>query len=1777
MLQTTKRPIKRLSTWLIAMLLIHLFQPLPVMTASALADEPETHADTVVFSFGGGGNGQLGLGGTGNEPVPKKIEDLPGIQAIAAGRLHSLVLTESGEVYSIGRGSSGQLGHGDTGNELTPRKIEDLPDIQAIAAGDSHSLVLTVTGEVYSFGHGLFGQLGHGDTSNRSVPTKIKDLSGIQAIAAGGYHSLVLTESGEVYSFGYGGEGRLGHGGDTANQRSPKKIESLSGIQAIAAGDSHSLVLTVTGEVYSFGRGLSGQLGHGDTSHRSDPMKIKDLSGIQTIAAGTLHSLVLTESGEVYSFGHGSYGRLGHGDMDEQLRPKKIEDLPDIQAIAAGWSHSLVLTESGEVYSFGSGGSGQLGHGNTSNQSEPTKIIDLSGIQAIAAGGEHSLVLSRTSPPPEQVVMPIADPSGSAVPSGTKVTVSTLTEGATIYYTIDGSEPTGSSAEYTAPIEVTSAMTIKAIAVKDGMLDSEVMEEHYTFATIPAPANLTALAGDQSVHLKWDGVTGTGSVTYSVYQAEDPLAPVDPANWQLAQSNVTADSYLVTGLSNGKTYAFTVKAISTEGVSDFSNAATATPRATSLVSALSLSPGILLRNDVGDLGPADIHFIVNEPIADLFSLGIYDDRTGDWIGNIHEQTFGIGAGNYIIRDWDGTVTADGQDGILDAGFYRIAPSVGDVVLEDESISFHVLEGRGGSDDPYMLSTAEQLYFVSAHQEQLLDKHFELGADIDFTGWNWKNNPWEPIGRASSSFTGSFAGNGHVIKGLVIEKPDGDRGGLFGVIRSPAEIKHIGLLDVQVKGDMYVGALVGVNDDGTVKSSYATGSIAGNLYVGGLVGMNYGTVESSYAATGSVAGNHYVGGLVGSNHGTVKSSHATGSAVGNYHYVGGLVGVNQGTVENSYATGSVKGDFNVGGLAGWNSDRGTVESSYATGSVAGNIDVGGFVGVNEGAVQSSYWNHTVNPALRGIGDGSGNTTGLSTKEMKQASKFDDFDFDDTWTILEGVDFPYLRHPAQLTMTEPAEPVLFAPDGYITLQGSLSNTENEEESFSLHFVLSNEEKERVAEGVVSDRIRTGNFATDADLSAFLLNENDVLATGEYTLWIWASSAARGTSPLELTVQVAPPSADSSLSMIYIDGQEVAGFQRNVTSYSLEASYSTSQVTVTAAVYDQGASYTVRGEMTHGEVQDLKPGLNTIEIKVTAENGQHTSTYTLNIQRLPAGQEAAQPVADPSGGSVPSGTKVILSTSTDGATIHYTTDGSEPTSSSAEYTAPIEVTAEMTIKAVAVKDGMLDSEVMEEHYTVLMPAQVAQPVADPIGGSVPSGATVTLGTSTDGATIYYTTDGSEPTRSSAGYTAPIEVTVEMTIKAVAVKDGMLDSEVMEEHYTIAMIPAPTNLTASAADRSVTLKWDGVTGTGSVTYAVYQAEGSSTPIDPLDWKLTQADITASSYIVTGLTNGKTYAFVVKAVSAEGASDYSNVVIAVPKATEGNGGTDGGYVGRTLSNNADLADLQIWARGELLKLSPAFDSSTIEYTARTEVEQVELVVKGAHSAAKVIWDGKLTTDRIKIDLEEGKNTFVLTIQAENGTKKNYTLTIYRETPTPSKPMFEFTDIAGHWAENDIKRAVEKGMVGGYPDGTFKPNNSVTRAEFTVMLVDILKLDGIGAALPFKDQGKIGAWAERAVALAVQAGIVNGYDDGSFRPDAQITRAEMAMMVAKALGLTIDENATTAFADDKDIPIWAKGAVQAIRELEIVSGRGGNHFVPNDKATRAEAVVMLLRMLGVSN
>ncbi len=185
-----------------------------------------------------------------------------------------------------------------------------------------------------------------------------------------------------------------------------------------------------------------------------------------------------------------------------------------------------------------------------------------------------------------------------------------------------------------------------------------------------------------------------------------------------------------------------------------------------------------------------------------------------------------------------------------------------------------------------------------------------------------------------------------------------------------------------------------------------------------------------------------------------------------------------------------------------------------------------------------------------------------------------------------------------------------------------------------------------------------------------------------------------------------------------------------------------------------------------------------------------------------------------------------------------------------------------------------------------------------------------------------------------------------------------------------------------------------------------------------------------------------------------------------------------------------------------------------------------------------------------------------------FSYTILSSGSDEGKAVVSLNDITGHWAQQSIEELVATGSVGGYPDGSFRPENTVTRAEFASMLVKALQLEKGDKV--FADT--IDHWAKDYIAAASARGIVNGYDANTFGPDDLITREQMAFMIFKAAELpALGEE--TGFADKDDISSWAWQAVAGVVEEGIMNGYQDNTIQPQGKASRAEAATVIVKAL----
>uniref|UniRef100_K3WZG0 RCC1-like domain-containing protein n=1 Tax=Globisporangium ultimum (strain ATCC 200006 / CBS 805.95 / DAOM BR144) TaxID=431595 RepID=K3WZG0_GLOUD len=345
-----------------------------------------------VYTWGCNDDGALGR--VGEENFPAEVEGFGPAAAcavqIVGGDCHTAVVTLTGQVYTWGsyKDKEGKQwcdaatpSASFKQKQVRPFLIKGVNNAVDVRCGSSFNVVRTNEGHVYSWGLGEMGQLG------REVNAEMKDattgdylvdmvfhdhltparmmlgkepLPAVKAIGCGSYHSLVaLAANGYLYTTGLNNYGQLGIG-STENQVKLQLVDDLAtkNIASVEGGTHHSVVLTNDGDVYTFGRADSGQLGAQDTCQTGDfkdrPQKVEFLGAkekivVRAIAAGSNHALVLTEQNAIYSWGYGDMLALGNGVEQDETRPRLVDwrktsfGNAEILQIDAGGQHSAVL------------------------------------------------------------------------------------------------------------------------------------------------------------------------------------------------------------------------------------------------------------------------------------------------------------------------------------------------------------------------------------------------------------------------------------------------------------------------------------------------------------------------------------------------------------------------------------------------------------------------------------------------------------------------------------------------------------------------------------------------------------------------------------------------------------------------------------------------------------------------------------------------------------------------------------------------------------------------------------------------------------------------------------------------------------------------------------------------------------------------------------------------------------------------------------------------------------------------------------------------------------------------------------------------------------------------------------------------------------------------------------------------------------------------------------------------------------------------------------------
>ena len=173
----------------------------------------------------------------------------------------------------------------------------------------------------------------------------------------------------------------------------------------------------------------------------------------------------------------------------------------------------------------------------------------------------------------------------------------------------------------------------------------------------------------------------------------------------------------------------------------------------------------------------------------------------------------------------------------------------------------------------------------------------------------------------------------------------------------------------------------------------------------------------------------------------------------------------------------------------------------------------------------------------------------------------------------------------------------------------------------------------------------------------------------------------------------------------------------------------------------------------------------------------------------------------------------------------------------------------------------------------------------------------------------------------------------------------------------------------------------------------------------------------------------------------------------------------------------------------------------------------------------------------------------------------------------KFDDVSGHWAQESIVRWTEEDVIHGYPDGTFRPNDKITRAEFATVLKNLLRLTE-QAENPFPDLPD--NWMREPVLCLVKEGVIKGYSDGTFRPSDRILRQEAFTMICRAFYFPEEKDAeVSGFADGDDISNYARGYIKTLVDLGAIRGYPDGTILPKQPISRAEIMTVLDRLISL--
>lgn len=1236
------------------------------------------------------------------------------------------------------------------------------------------------------------------------------------------------------------------------------------------------------------------------------------------------------------------------------------------------------------------------------------------------------------------------------------------------------------------------------------------------------------------------------------------------------------------------------------------------------------------------------------------------------------------------------------------------PDVWDGTIPNANATYAFSGGDGSENDPYTISSAANLAQLSANVKagtSYDNKYFKLTSDIVLNNntneWeSWGTTPpankWTPIGTSSYHFKGTFDGQNHTISGIYINSTTAAYQGLFGKVDAGGSVKNVTVDKSYIYSTKtYVGAIVGQNygtienctnkgtivgtaaniggiagaSFGTLKDCKNFGSVSGGSTVGGIAGKSQNSTSKVIGCTnsGAVSGSSYVGGILGANGidtgsnvgGTVENCHNTGE-IGKETAtnVGGVVGyINSGSITNCDNTGVVEGTSQVGGVAGYNY-KGSVTSCYNTGVVSGTGDnVGGVAGYNyNGSITGCY-----NAGAVSRGYSVGGVVGYNYGTIKNCYNAGSVSgtsrvggvVGDNESADVGISSCY--NTGEVSGTNQVGGVAGYNKGKVTScynAGAVSGDTN------VGGVVGNNNSS------VMSCYNAGAVSGDSFVGGVTWNNYKTVASCYYDKQMCLIYGAEGKLTSEMVGAKLKAAANNDPwgadNWVFDDDNKLyprlTGMHDTDVAYVSAYPLTLANEETVATVKSNFTVSTVNGitwQSSDADIIKIADGAATVTrqkvdtpVTLTATKGAAAKTVKLTVAKAPSYAVSATTNGVPANGVTATAT-FGDSPNTPGSDVTVTITLSGKATLAGTHTVGLTSAEDVeTIKApeiVTKSVAINDTPTNTFEFTFTMPDHIVDDLVVTHTFALPKSTKPTA----DTATVKKTASS----QASVEFTLNSDLTGTWSVYDALTGGNVVTGVTASANGTTLTLSHATNVPAGTYYVSVTEEGKSESARLALTVVAAPSSGSHSSSGSSS-SSHNSDHSAANIIVNGekqsagdaktsKKEGKTITTVtvddnkLNNVLKEKGQGAEVVIPVTTDATISKGSLDGQMVKSMETKEATL-EIRTNAASYILPASEIdIDSVSEQFGKEITLSDIDVEIEIAEptdQTVSVVEDaankGNFTimvpavnftitchhngqTTNVssfhsyvnrRVAIPEGidhtKITTGLVVEPDGTTRHVPTKIVeidgkyYAEINSLTNSTYtvvyhpvEFDDIADHWAKESINNMGSRMVVNGVGENDYNPDGAVTRAEVAAIVIRALGLEkGIGEE-NFTDVNE-SDWFCGAVKTAVSYDLINGCGNGTFKPNDEITREQVMAIIVRSMdktGLEAELSETeiseilSEYEDSTSISNYATDSIATCIKTGVVNGKTKTSLAPQNNISRAEVAVIVERLLQQSD